>query len=261
MAAEILRRLEGGVLFVSINRAERRNALNAAVIDELRNAFDDGARDARVRAIVLTGEGDRAFCAGADLDPKAASFGAAAHVRSPFADLLRAMMECEKPIIARINGACVAGGMGLLGAADIAIACDDAQFGLPEVKVGVFPMMVAALLQERLLIAPRRLAHWAFTGAPFNAAEALEAGLINRAVPRASLDTAIGEAIEAINKASPAALRFGKRALGKMRGMGVDAALAYAEGQIQLLGAGADAREGLAAFMEKRAPVWSEEKS
>jgi enoyl-CoA hydratase/carnithine racemase len=254
---EALRELRGGALWLTINREAKRNALSAGVVSGLAAGLE-AARDPAVRAVVITGAGDRAFCAGADLDPGSAPFVLdPAQPQLAYADLLRAMMAFEKPIIARINGACVAGGMGLLAAADIAIAADHASFALPEVKIGVFPMMVDALLLQRLRIAPRIVAMMSYSAEGVNAETAMAAGLVNRVVPTAGLNDAVDALVAMLNANSPTALRLGKTALNAIMDMPVDAALRFAEAQIKLTGQTQDAREGLKAFAEKRPPQWT----
>lgn len=257
MSADLVAEKRGRALWLIINREAKRNALSAAVVEGIGEGLKAGVADREVAAIVITGAGEKAFCAGADLDPKSAPFQMdAATPRLAYADLLRTMIACEKPVVARVNGACMAGGMGLLGAADMAIASDAAKFGLPEVGIGVFPMMVAAILQNRLDIPARKLAEMCLTGDPITAQEALSLGLVNRLVPFADLDAATDALVEKLASRSPTALRLGKRAMTAMRGMDWDAALAHAESQIRLVALTGDAREGLASFAEKRAPNW-----
>ena len=162
----------GQAFWITINRPEKRNALNGEVIAGITKGYRDAHDDKDVRVIVLTGAGDKAFCAGADLQNSGAAF-AMDHSKPnvDYADLLRLSQNATKPAIARVGDVCMAGGMGLLCMTDMAVAADNAMFGLPEVKVGVFPMQVMSLLQD---IAPRRLiAEWALTGEPFDAQAAL----------------------------------------------------------------------------------------
>jgi enoyl-CoA hydratase/carnithine racemase len=248
----------GRALWLTIDREAKRNALSAGVIDGIFAGLKDGVSDPEVAAIVITGAGDKAFCAGADLDPKSAPFQMdASAARLAYADALRAMIHCEKPLIARINGACMAGGMGLLGASDIVIASDGAKFGLPEVGIGVFPMMVAAILQNRLAIPARDLAALCYTGDPIDAHRARDIGLVSSVVPAADLDASVDALVEKLATRSPTAIRHGKRTLTAMRGMGWDEALAYAEAQIRLVALTEDAKEGVRAFGEKRPPKWT----
>ena len=248
----------GAALWITIDRPEKRNAMNDAVLDAIRAGLAEAQADPQVTAVVLTGEGDKAFCSGADLNPDRSPFAQGlGQARQPGGEAFRALLHCPKPVIARVNGICLAGGMGLLAAADFAVAADDARFGLPEVKVGVFPMMVAALLIHRLGLRDRDLTELALLGEPVSAERALAMGLLTRIVPRGELDAAVDAMVAALAERSPTALRLGKYALGQMREMGGEQALAYAEAQIRLLGLTDDAREGIAAFAEKRRPNWS----
>ena len=256
MNADLRSEKRGRALVLTIDRVAKRNALSAAVVEGIGEGLKAGVADAEIAAIVITGAGDKAFCAGADLDPKSAPFQMdASQSRLAYADLLRTMIACDKPIVARINGACMAGGMGLVGAADLAVTTRGAKFGLPEVGIGVFPMMVAAVLQNRLGIPARKLAEMCLTGDPVTAEEALALGLVN--VVTDDLDASVDALVAKLATRSPTALRLGKRAMTAMLGMGWDEALAYAETQIRLVALTNDAREGVAAFGEKRAPQWT----
>lgn len=258
MNADLHSEKRGRALVLTIDREAKRNALSGTVVEGIAEGLKRANTDPDIVAIVLTGVGEKAFCAGADLDPKSAPFQMdAGAARLAFPDLLRAMIACEKPIVARINGACMAGGMGLLGAADIAISSDAAKFGLPEVGIGIFPMMVAAILQNRLDIPARKLSEMCLTGDPVSAQEAFALGLVNRVVPYGELDMATDALVDKLASRSPTALRLGKRAMTAMLDMNWDAALAHAESQIRLVALTQDAREGLASFAEKRAPKWT----
>jgi enoyl-CoA hydratase/carnithine racemase len=244
----------GQAFWITINRPDKRNALNAEVIAGIRAGYAAAHADADVRVIVLTGAGDKAFCAGADLQPGKGFVFDFAKPNVDYADLLRDAQDATLPAIARINGVCMAGGMGLLCMTDMAVAADHVAFGLPEVKVGVFPMQVMSLLQQ---IAPRRLLReWALSGEPFDAAAALQAGLLNHVVPAAELDAKVQWLVQRIVDKSPTAIRRGKYALRAIESMSFDQAIAYTESQIALLAMTEDAKEGLASFNEKRKPRW-----
>ena len=245
----------GAALWITINRPEKRNAINADVIAGVAQGYRTAHEDAEVRVIVLTGAGEKAFCAGADLQNTGGAFAQDfSRPNVAFADLFRLSQNATKPAIARVNGVCMAGGMGLLCMTDMAVASDHAIFGLPEVKVGVFPMQVMSLLQS---IAPRRLINeWAITGEPFDAKAALAAGLLNHVVPQADLDARVDWLIGRITDKSPTAIRRGKYAMRAMASMSFDEAIAYTESQIALTAMTEDAKEGLKAFAEKRKPVW-----
>ena len=253
--AAVLHDKRGPAFWITINRPDKRNAINSEVIAGIRDGYRAAHADPGMRAIVLTGAGDRAFCAGGDLQPDK---GFAFDLSKPnidYADLIREAQNATLPTIARINGVCMAGGMGLLCMTDLAVATDHALFGLPEVKVGVFPMQVMSLL---LNLAPRRkVREWAFSGEPFGAAEALQVGLLSHVVPAAELDAKVDWLLSGIVDKSPTAIRRGKYAMRAIESMSFEQAIAYTESQIALLAMTEDAREGLASFNQKRKPVWT----
>jgi enoyl-CoA hydratase/carnithine racemase len=253
-AAVVLDR-RGPALWITIDRPAKRNALDAEVIAGIRRGYAEAHADPGVRVIVLTGAGDKAFCAGADLQPGAAFAFDFARPGTDYADLLRAAQDATVPAIARVGGTCMAGGIGLLAMTDFAVAADSAVFGLPEVKVGLFPMQVLSVLQH--LVPRRLLPEWCVTGEPFDAPAALAAGLVNHVVPAAELDAKVDWLIARIADKSPTAVRRGKYALRAIASMSFDEAIAYTEAQIGLLAQTADAKEGLAAFNERRRPHWT----
>jgi len=239
-------------LLLTIDRPERRNALNADVIGALHEALHRARSDDTIRAVVLTGAGDEAFCAGADLGADAFAFDYATPANA-YADLLRMARTLDVPLVARVNGACMAGGMGLLAMCDLTIAAPHAVFGLPEAKVGVFPMQVLAVLQAQ--VPQRFLTQLCLTGDPIDAARAREIGLVNEVAP--DLDGALERLLSRLQSNSPTALRRGLYAMKAMRSMSFEQAIAFGEGQIGLLALTQDAREGIAAFKDKRRPRWT----
>lgn len=253
---EVLVETRGEALWVTINREERRNAIDDRAILAISDALTKAEADRAVRVVVLTGAGDRAFCSGADLSPSSGTFQFDASQNSiPYARLLRQARELGLPIVARINGHCVAGGMGLLAMADMAIAADHAKFGVPEVKVGVFPMLVTSVMQK--LIPPRQYAEMALTGELIMAADALRMGLLNYVVPSAELDDKVNWLLGRIVDKSPTGIRRGKYAMQRAASMNFEEALAYLESQIAIMASTEDAAEGRKAFIEKRPPVWT----
>ncbi|MBN8972740.1 MAG: enoyl-CoA hydratase/isomerase family protein [Rhizobiales bacterium] len=252
----VIQEKRGQALWITINRPEKRNALNAEVIAGIAGGYREAHDDPAIRVIVLTGAGDKAFCAGADLANTGGAF-AAMDFSKPnvdYADLLRLTQNATKPSIARINGVCMAGGMGLLCMTDMAVATETAIFGLPEVKVGVFPMQVMSLLQS---LAPRRLINeWSLTGEPFDVHAAQAAGLVNHIAQAGELDAKVDWLIGRLTDKSPTAIRRGKYAMRAIAAMSFDEAIAYTESQIALLAMTEDAKEGLKAFGEKRKPSW-----
>jgi enoyl-CoA hydratase/carnithine racemase len=245
----------GQAFWITINRPEKRNALTAEVIAGIAKGYRAAHEDSDVRVIVLTGAGDKAFCAGADLQHSGAAFAMDfSKPNADYADLLRLSQNATKPAIARVGGVCMAGGMGLLCMTDMAVAADHVIFGLPEVKVGVFPMQVLSLLQS--IAPPRLVSEWALTGEPFDAKAAMAAGLLNHVVASAELDAKIDWLIGRIIDKSPTAIRRGKYAMRAIASMSFDESIAYTESQIAILAMTEDAKEGLKAFSEKRKPVW-----
>ena len=254
-APVVLLEARGPAFWITINRPDKRNAINADVIAGIRAGYRQAHADPAVRVIVLTGAGEKAFCAGGDLQPGTGFAFDPARPNLDYADLLREAHAATLPAIARVNGACLAGGMGLLCMTDLAVAVEQARFGLPEVNVGLFPMQVLSLLQQ---IAPRRLIReWALGGEPFDAEAAKAAGLLNAVVPADGLDAAVERLVARFRRVSPTAVRRGKYALKAIEAMSFEQAIAYTEAQIGHVAATEDAREGMAAFNEKRPPVWT----
>jgi methylglutaconyl-CoA hydratase len=255
MSDAVLLEARGAAFWITINRPNKRNAINAEVVQGIRQGYAQAHAHPDIRVIVLTGAGDKAFCAGGDLQPDKGFVFDLAQPQVPYADMLREAHNATLPSIARVNGVCMAGGMGLLCMTDLAVASEQALFGLPEVKVGVFPMQVMSLLLNHI---PQRLAReWALTGEPFSALEAQRAGLVNHVVPAAELDAKTDWLIQRLVDKSPTAIRRGKYAMRAIESMGFEQAIAFTESQIALVAQTEDAREGLAAFNEKRPPVWT----
>ena len=253
--SEVLIEKRGAVQWISINRPERRNAMNDAVCHGIMDGMHVATADPSIRAVVLTGVGDRAFCAGADLSAGSGSFKYDySQVGVPFVSLMKVARNLTLPLIARVNGHAMAGGLGMLGMCDMAIAVDTARFGMPEVKVGVFPMQIMAVLQR--LIPPRKLYEMALTGEPVDAAEALELGLLNYIVPPAELDAKVDWLLNRLLDKSPTSIRRGKYAMRQTEDMSFDNAAVFMEAQIGTLALTEDAAEGRQAFIEKRLPNW-----
>jgi len=249
---DLLEARDGPVLTLTLNRPEQRNAMSPAIVAGLAERL--AKVPAGVRLIVLTGAGEKAFCAGADLQTGKSFQFDHSQPRAPFADLLRIGRGCAVPVVGRINGTCVAGGMGLLGLCDVAIAADHGRFGLPEVKVGVFPMQVLAVLRH--LVPHRKLVELCLTGDLVSAQEALALGLVNQVVPAAGLDAAVKTMVDKLLSAAPSALRRGKYAMAAIEAMSFDEAISFLEAQIGAVALTEDAKEGMAAFREKRKPDW-----
>ena len=242
----------GPVLWLTITREERRNAMSHGVLAGLAQAIGAAQTRRDIRAIVITGAGTKAFCAGADLQSANAFTTDYSEPHGHLAQLLRVAKTSTVPLIARVNGACMAGGMGLLSMSDMAVAANHAVFGLPEVKVGVFPAQVLSVLQH--LIPRRKLAEMCLTGEPITSAQALETGLVNYVDD--DVDLKLQWLLERLLDKSPAAIRRGLYTLKKVESMAFEEAMSFTESQIALFTLTEDAREGQKAFQEKRKPVW-----
>lgn len=249
---------DGAVLTVTITREARRNALNEAVASGICEALDRAEADDEIRAVVLTGAGEKAFCAGGDLQPSAdgAPFSIdAADPRHYVANLFRRMNACRLPLIARVNGHALAGGFGLVCGCDLVVAREDALLGVTEVKVGLFPMMILPFLLRNT---PNRvLMEMCLTGEPLSARDALSHDIVNYAVPAEELDAKLDWLVERVASKTPTGIRLGKQALVKIREMSFDTALEYAPFMLANMARTEDAREGFAAFAEKRSPNWT----
>ena len=242
---------------LTINRPERRNALNEAVADALVAAIDRAEADPSCRSIILTGAGDRAFCAGGDLsaDKSGTPFDVDfSNPRNFVVKLLKRMNDCRLPIIARVNGHALAGGFGLLCACDMAVAVDTARFGTPESRIGIFPMMILPHMMR--VIPQRHLMEMCVTGEQFDAERAREYGIVNHVVPAAELDAKVAWLADRVARSSPTGIRIGKIALSAMRDMTMDQALEYAQAMLQVMTSTDDATEGFRSFQEKRQPSW-----
>jgi methylglutaconyl-CoA hydratase len=255
---EIERR--GPAAWLWLNRPEVRNALNEDLSVALSDAFASLARDASVRVVVLAGRGP-AFCAGGDLGrmEKAAKIVEAKAKRDAgrFAKLLYRIHTCPKPVIARVHAAAFAGGMGLVAASDLIVAAEEAEFCLPETKIGLVPAMISPYLVRAM--GEQQARRYMLTGERLPAREAHRLGFVHECVPAAGLDECVGKMAARLAQAGPAALaatktllmRVGKAAITP--GLGTATAAVLAEAR-----AGKEALEGIRSFLEKRKPSWSE---
>jgi enoyl-CoA hydratase len=243
------------VATVTLNRPEQRNPLSAGMLGDLLDALAWCRDEPDVRVVVLTGAGDRAFCAGADL----ASFDADVpelrrhHDRHRFVDLFLLMQDLGKPIVGRVNGHALAGGLGLACACDLLLAVESATFGTPEINVGVWPAMIQAVLARNL---PRKvLLEMELLGERWTAARMREVGLVNRvAGTLEELDAITADVASRLARKSPAVLRVGRDSFYRQQDMEFRAALEYLQAQLTLVTLSEDAREGVAAFFQKREP-------
>ena len=234
---------ERGITTLTMDSPARRNALSAGLVGELADAFSRCAEDADVRAVVLSHTG-RTFCAGADLKEPPNPYS--------FVALLRQIVEHPKPVVARVTGHVRAGGLGLLGACDIVVASSGADFAFTEVRIGVAPAVISMPLLPRM--SPRAAARHYLTGETFGAAEALSDGLVTDVAD--DVDAALAPILDALRKGSPQGLAESKKLLTARVLETFDQ---YAEDLVQRsasLFATAEAREGMAAFLERRDAAW-----
>lgn len=245
--------LRDHVATVTLNRPEQRNPLSATMLRDLASAFRWCKGEPDVRVAVLTGAG-RVFCAGADLSSFDGEMTAVEKFRSRdlFVDLFVLMAELGKPIVGRINGHALAGGFGLACSCDILVAVESAAFGTPEINVGIWPMMIQAILSRSI---PRHvLLEMEMLGARWTAAQLQSLGIVNRVVPHGQLDSTVAEIAEQLAKKSPVAMRLGRDSFYRQQDMDFRAAMHYLHGQFLLVSQTEDSREGIKAFFEKREP-------
>jgi enoyl-CoA hydratase/carnithine racemase len=242
----------GPIARVTLNRPDKRNPIGPATCGELVHALAALGADPAVRVVVLTGAGP-AFSAGGDLSAMGGGGGGGVPPAS-LVDLLTAMHRLGKPIVARVHGPALAGGLGLMVACDVVIASDAAAFGTTEIQVGLWPMMITAELVRN--IGRKRTLEMMLTGRKLPAAEALAIGLVTEVVPAADLDARVDAVAAALADKSPAALRLGLTAFYASADLDHEPALRYLEGELAKVLALEDAAEGIAAFLGKRKPVW-----
>lgn len=250
---DLLYEVRDAVAWLTINREARRNALSPDAIDLFGEYLERVTSDDTVRVVCVTAAGEKAFCSGADLST---SFHGADHIAGArtYATLLKRMSAFPKPIVARVNGHCLAGGLGLMLSCDIAYAADTAKFGTPEVTVGLFPMMIGALIFRNAM--RKKALEMIYTARMLTAAQAEEMGLITRAVPREELDSAVNDTLNAIATKAPLAIAMGRRAFHATKDRPLEDALDYLCDQLGSVVATEDAKEGLLAFVQKRQPQW-----
>jgi enoyl-CoA hydratase/carnithine racemase len=249
---------EEAIETITLSNAERRNAIGPHMIDELSQAFGVAQAAVEVRAIVLTGAGT-AFCAGGDFTQLAPPLGptgpGGGQAIRGFADLLASLMRSGKPVIARVNGDALGGGLGLVAASTLAIASSDARLGTPEIHVGLFPMTIAAVLSR--LMPRRRLLEMMLLGQTLDAEEAARVGLLNAVVAPQRLDAEVKARADALAGKSPTAVRLGLRAFADQDDLDLERALPMLADRLGQCLASEDAREGLRAFLERRQPRWT----
>jgi enoyl-CoA hydratase/carnithine racemase len=243
--------VDGGVLRLHIDREPKRNALNGEVLRGMLAALTDPG-DARV--VLVSSAGEKVFCAGADLVQMAPdATGLEVHEgRGLLREVVLAMRDCSLPVVASVQGLCLAGGVGLVMGCDIVLAAESAAFGLPEVDLGLWPFMVSALLGRH--VSPKRAMEMMLSARRVPAREALEMGLISRVVEDLPGET--DALVTALADKPPVAVRLGKKAFFAAMGSSLEAGLEAMQAQLSLLNTTEDAAEGVGAFLAKRKPEW-----
>lgn len=251
---DVLVEIRESIATITLNKPEQRNPLSASMIQDLRTALAWCKSEPAIAVVVLTGAGDRAFCAGADLG----GFGGDRsplelhHGRHALAELFLEMAELGKPIIGRINGHALAGGFGLACACDLLVAVDTATFGTPEINVGVWPMMIQAVLARNL---PRKvLLEMVMLGDRWTATELQQRGLVNRVVPAERLDEETDRLAASLAEKSTAIMRLGRDSFYRQQDMDFEGALQYLHSLVTVVTLTDDSAEGRQAFFEKRPP-------
>lgn len=259
---ELLVSQQGPVLTLTINRPERRNAMTWDIVRSLRENLDRAKTDSSVRVVVLTGSGEKAFCAGADLSgmaPHDAGGGTDAfsdqHAgRGWLAALFDEMWHLGKPTIARVQGWAMAGGFGLALACDLVIASEEAHFGAPELNVGLWPYMVTVPMVRSM--PPKKALELMLTSRVVGAAEGDRIGFVTRVVPHEQLDAAVAELAATLASKPPGVMRLGRESFYAVWDSEASEALAYLHAMLTVTSQTAEAAEGISAFMEKRPPTW-----
>ena len=249
--------VKNGAAWITLNRPQNRNALSAVLVTELYNHLAAANEDVNARSIVITGNGP-AFCAGADLKnpPGQAAPGGMA---VPYPDVLTAILESPKPVIAAINGAAFAGGLGLVGAADIVVCVEDVPFSFSEVRIGVIPAVISVVCLRKL--GTHHGMKLFLTGERFSGARAVEIGFAHRAVPKEKLLDAVQEEIDMIAMGGPMAVVECKKLVRRVPELSIAEGFEETAAWSTRMFQNAEAAEGMAAFREKRAPAWRQERT
>lgn len=254
----ILVEIKGKRADVVLNRPEKRNAISPKMTEELLSALDELNRNTEIQVVVLTGAGDKAFCAGGDLSPdpsQSSAFLDRYESSRIFAEIFRLMESYKKPIVARVNGDALGGGFGLMCACDIAVAVDTARFGTPEINIGLFPYIILATL-IRVTANPKKLLEMMLTGERITAQEAEKFGFVNYIVAKEELDKKVDEVVEKLLSKSPAILRLGRRAFYTARELEFSKSLELLSAMLSINTLAEDLVEGVMAFFQKRKPEW-----
>jgi enoyl-CoA hydratase len=253
---QLLFEVSDGVATVTLNRPEQRNALSGQMLAELVDAMERVRDSESIRAVVLTGAGEKVFCAGADLGGFAAEAPLVdKHFSSDlFLRFFRLMPRLGKPSLCAANGHVLAGGLGLALSCDLLIAREGATFGTPEINIGAFPYMIMAIIYRN--VPRKKVNEMMLLGERISAEQAVDYGLANKVVPAEELDAAVAEWASKLASKSPVLMRLGHDAMYRQDDMALDDALEFLRSQLSLTFSTEDILEGVQAFFEKREPQW-----
>jgi enoyl-CoA hydratase len=253
---QLLYDVSDGVATVTLNRPEQRNALSPQLLGELNDALRRARDDEEVRAVVLTGAGEKVFCAGADLGGFAADAPLVEkHFGSDlFLEFFRLMPRLGKPSLCAVNGHVLAGGLGLALSCDLVIAKQGATFGTPEINVGAFPYMIMSIIYRN--VPRKKVNEMILLGERLSATDAVTYGLANKAVPAEKFEATVADWASKLASKSPVLMRLGHDAMYRQQDMTLDDALDYLRSQLSLTFSTEDIQEGVRAFFEKREPEW-----
>jgi enoyl-CoA hydratase len=253
---KVLYEVAGGVATITLNEPATRNALSPEVLDGLIAGFERARDDEQVRVVVLASSHDTVFSSGANLGGFAGDVALVhKHFGSErFVSLFRLIGGLEKPTLCAARGHVLAGALGIALACDLIVASDAATFGTPEINVGAFPFMIMALIYRN--VGRKQANELLLLGERWSAEQALAAGLVNKVVPGAEFDAAVGDWATKLASKSPLIMRLGKEAMRRQLDMPLDDALDYLRAQLTLALSPEDIVEGVTAFFEKREPKW-----
>jgi enoyl-CoA hydratase/carnithine racemase len=253
---EVLYRVEAGVATVTLNRPGKRNALDQAAIRLVRHHLAEAREDPDVRVVVVTGAGEKAFCSGVDLSGSDGGGFLGDHAgREQLPRLFLDLYGLGKPTVARVQGYALAGGFGLALACDLVVAAEDAVFGAPELDVGLWPFVITVPLVRSM--PPKKALELMLSARRVGSEEAERLGFVNRVVPASDLDEAVAELASTLARRPPLAIKMGRDSFYSVWDQSAESALRLLHSQLSLLTATEDAKEGMAAFRERRPPRWS----
>lgn len=254
---QVLYEVADGVATVTLNNPDKRNMLSGQMLADLVDAMKRAKADAEVRAVVLTGAGDKAFCAGADLGGFSAANLALIekHFASDlFVEYFKLMPGLGKPSLCAANGHVLAGGLGIALSCDLLIAKQGATFGTPEINIGAFPYMIMSIIYRN--VPRKKVNEMMLLGERLSAEQAVEFGLANKVVPAEEFDAAVADWATKLASKSPVLMRLGHDAMYRQQDMALDDALEFLRSQLSLTFSTEDIVEGVTAFFEKRDPEW-----